>query len=84
MEQGRAFPGIFENLSTSKPIRNFIAFELNAPVCRPGVKLRSWMQIPKGKHIHFSEDDDWVFPEGSILVQHFETEKGNPFVLVAK
>ena len=71
--------GIFEDLSEQIVSNGFFAFEFNAPVWHPGVTQRNWMQIPDDKKIQFSTDKDWLFPEGSVLVQHFDSEPGNPF-----
>jgi glucose/arabinose dehydrogenase/mono/diheme cytochrome c family protein len=71
--------GIFENLSGVTPTREFIAFEMNAPVWRSGVKLRNWMKIPRDKTIRLSKQEDWIFPEGSVLVQHFDSVAEDSF-----
>lgn len=68
---------LFQDLINLKPAKGMIEFSMNAPVWNPGVTLRNWMQIPGGKKIQFSEHDEWVFPEGAVLVRHFDTLQGH-------
>ncbi|MCZ6673280.1 MAG: hypothetical protein O7C75_10125, partial [Verrucomicrobia bacterium] len=68
--------GVFADLFLLKPGEDFTEFKMNSPVWLPGVKQKSWMKIPNGKKIKFSEKEEWAFPEGSIIVHHFDTIAG--------
>lgn len=68
--------GLFADLRTLKPVKGVIEFNMNAPIWQPGVILRNWMKLPKDGSIGFSETEDWLFPEGSVLAQHYDTKTG--------
>ena len=70
--------GLFAETQTFKEASGVVPFEMNAPVWQPGVVQRNWMKLPKGGVIQFSGHENWVFPEGSLVVQHFDTTAGLP------
>lgn len=69
--------GLFSNVKELKVAKDTLEFALNAPVWQPGVVLRNWIKLPKKGTIQFSEDEDWVFPEGTIIAQHYDTTSDN-------
>ncbi|MEN3324457.1 PQQ-dependent sugar dehydrogenase [Mariniflexile soesokkakense] len=71
--------GAFKNLETLEPNEGVIPYELIESFWSDGAKKKRWMVIPNdGTHntpaekIKFSEDGDWEFPVGSVLIKHFE------------
>ena len=71
--------GFFTNLATLKPIPAAIPFSVASPLWSDGSDKHRWLVVPNdGNHstnaekIVFSENDNWVFPAGSVLVKHFE------------
>ncbi|MEM7370179.1 MAG: PQQ-dependent sugar dehydrogenase [Bacteroidota bacterium] len=73
--------GVFQSLEPLIPEDFAIPFELNAPFWSDGASKQRWMIIPNdGTHnsaseqITFSEEGNWQFPAGAVLVKHFEME----------
>ena len=71
--------GFFTDLATLTPIPAAIPFSVASPLWSDGSDKHRWLVIPNdGSHntnaekIVFSENDNWVFPAGSVLVKHFE------------
>ncbi|NKI31908.1 Ig-like domain-containing protein [Croceivirga thetidis] len=71
--------GAFKNLQTLEPSEGVLPYELIEPFWSDGAEKKRWMVIPNdGTHntpaeqISFSEDGDWEFPVGSVLIKHFE------------
>ncbi|MEM7368919.1 MAG: PQQ-dependent sugar dehydrogenase [Bacteroidota bacterium] len=81
--------GVFQSLSPLVPEDFMIPYELNAPFWSDNAIKTRWMVIPNdGTHdtpaekIQYSENGDWIFPEGAVLVKHFELplDETNPGV----
>lgn len=71
--------GVFSNLNPLTPEDFLIPYELNAPFWSDGAIKTRWMVIPNnGTHnsaaeqIQYSENGNWIFPEGTVLIKHFE------------
>lgn len=81
--------GVFSSLSPLTPENFLIPYELNAPFWSDGAIKSRWMLIPNdGTHnaaaeqIQYSENGNWIFPEGTVLIKHFElpTDETNPSI----
>jgi len=66
---------LFDSLEPFKPARDFVGFELNAPVWRPGVEGRFWIRVPEGKKISFHEQGEWYLPAGTVVIQHYSDSR---------
>ncbi|MEL6853065.1 MAG: PQQ-dependent sugar dehydrogenase, partial [Bacteroidota bacterium] len=71
--------GVFKNLNTLEPEDGLIPYELNVPFWSDGVEKFRWIALPNdgthdspGEQIGFSEEGDWNFPVGTVIVKHFE------------
>lgn len=64
--------GVFTEMKSLTPAPGLVPYEVNLPQWSDGVPARHWIAVPEGKSIRFSRDDDWVLPEGTVIVQHFE------------
>jgi uncharacterized repeat protein (TIGR03806 family) len=71
--------GAFQDLATLTPNSGILPYDLIEPFWSDGAEKKRWMAIPNdGTHntadeqISFSEDGDWEFPVGSVLIKHFE------------
>ncbi|MFH6602201.1 Ig-like domain-containing protein [Maribacter algicola] len=82
--------GIFEDLLTLTPNDGVIPYDMTEAFWSDGALKRRWMAIPNdGTHdtpeeqIEFSENGDWEFPVGSVLIKHLElpVDEGNPSVI---
>jgi len=49
-----------------------IPYDINAPFWSDGAKKGRYMSLPDGKSIRIDNNDDWVYPPGSVLVKTFE------------
>jgi glucose/arabinose dehydrogenase/mono/diheme cytochrome c family protein len=68
---------IFSNMMSRTPSTKLIPYTLNHPFWSDGARKTRWAAIPHGgvdwtKTITFSETGEWDFPEGSVLVKHFD------------
>jgi hypothetical protein len=81
--------GFFTDLATLTPIPAAIPFSVASPLWSDGSDKHRWLVVPNdGSHnssaekIVFSENDNWVFPAGSVLVKHFELplDERNPAI----
>ncbi|MCB0850601.1 MAG: PQQ-dependent sugar dehydrogenase, partial [Bacteroidetes bacterium] len=79
--------GAFKNLNTMEPQDGVIPYELIEPFWSDKAEKFRWMMIPNnGTHntpaeqITFSEEGDWEFPIGAVLIKHFEMvlDENNP------
>ncbi|MBF8151607.1 PQQ-dependent sugar dehydrogenase, partial [Winogradskyella sp. F6397] len=71
--------GAFQDLTTLTPNSGVLPYDLVESFWSDGAEKQRWMVIPNdGSHdtpqekISFSEDGDWEFPIGSVLIKHFE------------
>ena len=71
--------GAFKNLITLEPTEGVIPYEMIEPFWSDGADKYRWMAIPNnGSHnttdeqIQFSENGNWMFPDGTVLIKHFE------------
>lgn len=49
-----------------------IPYDVKSPLWSDGAAKQRWASIPDGETVAFSENGTWSFPEGSVLVKHFE------------
>ncbi|MFD0799559.1 PQQ-dependent sugar dehydrogenase, partial [Maribacter chungangensis] len=79
--------GAFNDLQTLEPAQGLIPYELIESFWSDGAEKQRWLAIPNdGTHntpeeqISFSENGDWEFPVGAVLVKHFELpiDENNP------
>ncbi|MES2920309.1 MAG: discoidin domain-containing protein [Verrucomicrobiota bacterium] len=71
--------GIFSNLANLTPSSGVIPFNVATPLWSDGAAKQRWIALPNnGSHdtaaedIAFSEEGNWVFPAGTVLIKHFE------------
>lgn len=71
--------GLFTNILTLEPSPALQPYEVANPLWSDGAEKKRWMAVPNdGTHntqaekISFSPDGNWIFPEGTVLVKHFE------------
>lgn len=64
--------GFFDDLASLTPSERLIPYELNAPFWSDGAIKTRFAAVPNGSTVGFSETGEWEFPEGSVLVKHFE------------
>ncbi|MEM7512980.1 MAG: PQQ-dependent sugar dehydrogenase, partial [Bacteroidota bacterium] len=69
----------FANLETLIPSAGIIPYTVNSPLWSDGASKKRWIALPNnGAHdspaekIVFDDDQPWQFPEGTVLIKHFE------------
>lgn len=81
--------GAFSDLSTLTPSQGIFPYELIESFWSDGALKKRWLGIPNdGTHdtqeeqINYSENGNWDFPIGSVLIKHFEMplDENNPSV----
>ncbi len=82
--------GIFQDLQTLTPNDGVIPYDLTEAFWSDGALKDRWMAIPNdGTHdtpeeqIVFSENGDWNFPVGSVLIKHLElpVDENDPSII---
>ncbi|MCO4822509.1 MAG: VCBS repeat-containing protein, partial [Flavobacteriaceae bacterium] len=71
--------GAFFDLATLDPSPGLIPYDMIEPFWSDGAAKKRWMAIPNDgaydtaeEQITFSNDEAWDFPQGSVLIKHFE------------
>lgn len=64
--------GLFMDLETLTPADGLVEYELNEPFWSDGAVKRRWIGIPDGERIGFAATGPWQFPDGTVIVKHFE------------
>ncbi|MEL6841747.1 MAG: PQQ-dependent sugar dehydrogenase, partial [Bacteroidota bacterium] len=79
--------GAFSNLSNMTPAAGFIPYSVNTPLWSDRADKERWIALPNdgifdspAEQIVFNADDPWDFPEGTVIVKHFELalDESNP------
>ena len=73
--------GAFSDLSTLTPTSGVISYSVNTPLWSDGAEKYRWVAIPNdGTHdtpaeqVIFSQEGEWDFPNGTVLIKHFELQ----------
>lgn len=79
----------FTNLSNMTAAAGFIPYAVNTPLWSDRALKKRWIALPNdgvfdvpSEKVSFSEDDFWEFPEGTVIVKHFELpiDESNPAI----
>ncbi len=74
---GSAFPTLLSQtgcIDTNEPLQmasGLIPYEINAPFWSDGVIKDRWMAVPDASTITIELDNDWTYPNNSVLVKNF-------------
>ncbi|MEM7391381.1 MAG: c-type cytochrome, partial [Verrucomicrobiota bacterium] len=72
--------GLFADLSDLSPAPGVLPYAPNLAFWSDHAIKRRWFVIPDGvSRMTWSRDDPWTFPDGTIMIKHFdlESERGN-------
>ncbi|MES2439015.1 MAG: Ig-like domain-containing protein [Verrucomicrobiota bacterium] len=74
--------GVFSNMAALTPSAKLIPYALNQPFWSDGAVKSRWATVPDGTTVGFNATGEWNWPEGSVLVKHFElpVDDNNPSV----
>lgn len=50
----------------------FVPYDVAAPLWSDGASKQRWVSVPDGAALGYSATGSWSFPEGTVLVKHFE------------
>jgi uncharacterized repeat protein (TIGR03806 family) len=64
--------GAFEDVMSLEPASGVLPYEIQAPLWSDGAIKRRWIALPGPSPVAFSEQERWVFPEGTVFIKHFE------------
>lgn len=72
--------GVFTDMKKMTPQDFLVPYEVNQPLWSDGAVKSRWMALPENTKIHFSENGEWQFPQGTVFVKTFElhTDETNP------
>ena len=66
--------GLFSSLETLTPASGLIEYAVNEPHWIDGAVARQWLGVPDGASMTFAADEPWLFPTGTLLLQHIERD----------
>jgi len=66
--------GLFSDVVSLTPAPGLIEYAVNAPLWSDGARKRRWIALPGTSQIGFAADGSWVFPQGTVLVKHFDLD----------
>ena len=72
--------GLFESTKDHEPAPGLIPYSVNSPLWSDAAHKERFIAIPGDGKVQYVRDDNWRFPEGSVLVKTFsiDMEEGNP------
>jgi uncharacterized repeat protein (TIGR03806 family) len=75
--------GVFASTAALTPAPFLIPYDVITPLWSDGALKRRWLCVPNdgapntaAEQIAYSEEGEWGFPVGTVLVKHFETPAG--------
>jgi regulation of enolase protein 1 (concanavalin A-like superfamily) len=74
--------GSFGNNNPISPTTGFSYYEVINPLWSDGSAKQRWFAIPNGQTMGYAPTGDWTFPEGSVILKHFElpVDDANPAI----
>ncbi len=66
--------GLFVDLEALAPAAGLTPYDVNSPLWSDGATKRRWIGLPGVSRIAFDATEAWTFPQGTVLVKHFEIE----------
>jgi uncharacterized repeat protein (TIGR03806 family) len=64
--------GAFTDTARLVAAPGLIPYTVISPLWSDGAVKSRWMALPPGRPIEYADKGDWKFPEGTVLVKHFE------------
>ncbi len=71
--------GVFTDMNTLATTAGIIPYEVNSPLWSDRSLKRRWIAVPNdgefdspGEKVGFDPDDFWTFPEGTVMIKHFD------------
>ncbi len=64
--------GAFADTANLVADKNLIPYDLIVSFWSDGAEKIRWANVPTGKKIKFAPTGEWVFPDGTVFVKHFD------------
>ena len=64
--------GIFSDIDNLTPATGVIPYDVNLPFWSDRTVKQRWVAIPENSRIVYSEDGEWEFPIGSVLIKQLD------------
>lgn len=64
--------GAFSNVATLTPSANMIPFAPNSPLWSDRAAKTRWISLPKSTKVKWDAKENWIYPEGTVAVKHFD------------
>ncbi len=74
--------GAFSNTANMTPSTNLLPFAPNSQLWSDNAAKSRWISIPATKKVKWDAKNNWVYPEGTVVVKHFAlpTNATNPAI----
>ena len=74
--------GVFSDTATMTPSAKLIPYALQQPFWSDGAIKSRWAAVPGTASVGFAAAGEWSWPEGTVMVKHFDlaTDETNPAV----
>jgi uncharacterized repeat protein (TIGR03806 family) len=66
--------GCFDANDPSQPVTGLVPYQPNASFWSDGADKERWLAIPDGQTITIGADNDFEFPNGTVLAKHFRVQ----------
>jgi uncharacterized repeat protein (TIGR03806 family) len=63
---------VFKDLASLTPTSGMIEYAVQTPLWSDYSEKRRWLGVPEEGVINFADEGPWTFPQGTVLVKHFE------------
>lgn len=63
---------LFTDLVNLTPAAGLLEYDVNSELWSDGSRKRRWIGVPGNTRIDFDATQPWTFPDGTVLVKHFE------------
>ncbi len=71
--------GVFEDLASLTPSAGILPYRVQSPLWSDRALKKRWIAIPNDgnfdqpdEQVVFQARDEWIFPEGTVFIKHFE------------
>lgn len=64
--------GVFSDMKNMTPADFLVPYAVNTPLWSDGAVKHRWIALPENSRVHFAENGEWQFPEGTVFVKTFE------------
>ena len=64
--------GAFSNIQNLTPSENMLPFSPNSTLWSDRAEKLRWISIPADTQIQWSAKENWIYPQGTVAVKHFD------------